>query len=462
MPSVQDLVQKYCGSSSNASSSSSNSSSAASSSSGSGSRASSVSIFENETNYNSVSDCIKALKQNELFGRAVEDASYRINDDLLNNEEWKVDYDVDGDGQAEDGVKLADAIALSCDSELDLYIQDALENVMKNHGCNLRDLFGTKNSVGLQELAKLGIKVDAVGDDANWQNRTYSFSLVDLSEVGDYNNDGVQDLNDTLAAMYGDEENGLEPMDLKVLEDANGKKGSFIFSDCLVPDGTSQGAELNLSSILDSLGYECLSKADFTENPQEYYDLIADVQAGLDANEYGASEHTVNNIYNKTLNISTAVRAVYTANGNAPGQWGKAMTYEENLERIAKCGLGSTGNINGGSSLYISKPTLGDDGYYYIGDEKVVDANGKAFKEGEEDELDAYLKEANEKEAEKAEAAQKEATKKEEEIEDRVNEIYNEAITQYKKEHGASALTKTVKHDILEEAQKQAEDELGK
>lgn len=456
MPSVQDLVQKYCGSSSSASSSSSSSNASSSSSGSSGSRSSSVSIFENETNYNSVSDCIKALKKNELFGRAVEDASYRIQDDLLNNEEWKVDYDVDGDGQAEDGVKLADAIALSCDSELDLYIQDALENVMKEHGCNLRDLFGTKNSVGLRELAKLGIKVDAVGDDSNWQNRTYSFSLVEIPEdIKAQGEDAV------LTAMYGDPENGIEPMDLKVLEDANGKKGSFIFSDCLVPDGTSQGAELNLSSILDSLGYECLSKADFANNPQEYYDLIADVQAGLDAGEYGASEHTVNNIYNKTLNISTAVRAVYTANGNAPGQWGKALTYEQNLERIAKCGLGSTGNINGGNSLYNSKPSLGDDGYYYVNGEKVVDENGNPFKAGDEEELEAYIAEVEKKEAEKAEAEQKEADKKLEEIEDRANEIYNEAIAQYKKEHGASALTKTVKHDILEEAQKQAEEELG-
>lgn len=444
MPSISDLVEKYCGSSASSSSSS------ASSSGNSGSRSSSVSIFENETNYSSVSDCINAFKQSELFGRAIEDGSYRIQNELLNNEEWKVDYDIDGDGEAEDGVKLADAIAASFDSELDLYIQDKLEEVMQNYGCNLRDLFGTKNSVGLRELAKFGIKVDAVGDDAYWQNRTYSFSLVEIpDDIKAQGEDAV------LTAMYGDEENGIEPMDLKILQDANGKKGSFIFADCLVPDGQAQGAELHLSSILDSLGYECLSRADFVDDPQAYYDLIASVEAGLENGEYGASEHNVNNLYNRTLNISTAVRAVYSSSGDAPGQWGSAMTYEENLERIAKFGLGGTGNINGGSSLYNSQPSLGNDGYYYINGEKLVDANGNPFKAGDEEEMNSYIKEMNQKAEKEAEE-----TKLEENIEERTEELYNEAVREYKKEHGASALTKTIKHDLMEEAKAQAEDEL--
>ena len=455
---IADIVKDHVASSGSSSGGSSSSSSSVSGGSGgsSGSRTSATSIFERENQYSSVSDCINAMKQNELFGARIVDASSRIQNDILNNDEWKVDMDLDGDGVAEDGVKLAEAIAASCDSELDLYIQDALEKVMKEHGVNLRDLFGTKNSVGIKELAKLGIKVDAVGDDSNWQNRTYAFSLVEIpDDIKAQGEDAV------LTAMYGDPENGIEPMDLKVLEDVNGKKGSFIFADCLVPDGNAQGAEINLSSILDSMGYECLSKADFMDNPQEYYDLLADVQAGLDAGEYGASEHNINNLYNKTLNISTAVRAVYTANGNAPGQWGKAITYEQNLERIAKCGLGSTGNINGGTSLYNSKPSLGDDGYYYIGDQKIVDENGNAFKAGDEDALEAYIAETNKKEAEKAEAEQKEAAELQEKLEDRTSEIYNEAVTQYKKEHGVSSLTKSVKHDIKQEAEKQAKEELN-
>ena len=454
---IADLVKQHVSSSGGSSGGSSSSSSSVSGGSGgsSGSRTSATSIFERENPYSSVSDCINAMKQNELFGSRIVDASHKIND-ILNNDKWKVDMDLDGDGVAEDGVKLVDAIAASCDSELDLYIQNALENVMKNHGCNLRDLFGTKNSVGLRELAKLGIKVDAVGDDSNWQNRTYAFSLVEIpDDIKAQGEDAV------LTAMYGDPENGIEPMDLKVLEDVNGKKGSFIFSDCLIPDGNASGAEINLSSILDTMGYECLTKADFMDNPQEYYDLLADVQAGLDAGEYGASEHNVNNLYNKTLNISTAVRAVYGVNANAPGQWGKAVTYEENLARIDKIGLGYAGNINGGTSLYNSKPTLGDDGYYYIGDQKVVDENGNAFKAGDEDALEAYIAETNQKEAEKAEAEQKATAELEEKLEDRTSEIYNEAITQYKKEHGASALTKSVKHDIRQEAEKQAKEEFN-
>ena len=456
---IADLVKQHVSNSGGSSSGASGSSSGGSSSSTSsysGSRSSSASIFERENQYSSVSECINAMKQNELFGARIVDASHRIQSDLLNNDEWKVDMDLDGDGVAEDGVKLADAIAASCDSELDLYIQDALENVMKNHGVNLRDLFGTKDSVGIRELAKLGIKVDAVGDDSHWQNRTYSFSLVAIpDDIKAQGEDAV------LTAMYGDPENGIEPMDLKILEDANGKKGSFIFADCLVPDGHAQGAEINLSSILDTMGYECLSKADFMNNPQEYYDLIADVQAGLDAGEYGASEHNINNLYNRTLNISTAVRAVFSSSGDAPGQWGKAMTYEENLARIEKFGLGGTGNINGGKSLYNSKPTLGNDGYYYVGDQKIVDENGNAFKAGDEDALEAYIAETNKKEAEKVEAEQKEATELADKIEDRASEIYNEAVTQYKKEHGVSSLTKSIKHDIRQEAEKQAKEEFN-
>ena len=467
MPSVNDLVQKYCGSQASSGSNGAGGSSGSSgtSSSYSGRRSSSTSIFERENQYNNVSDCINAMKGNELFGARIVDASHRIQKDLLENEEWKVDYDVDGDGVAEDGVKLADAIALSCDSELDLYIQDKLEEVMKNHGVNLRDLFGTKNSVGLRELAKFGIKVDAVGDDKDWQNRTYSFSLVEIpDDIKAQGEDAV------LTAMYGDPENGIEPMDLKILEDANGKKGSFIFADCLVPDGHAQGAEINLSSILDSMDYECLSKADFMDNPQEYYDLLADVQAGLDAGEYGASEHNINNLYNRTLNISTAVRAVFSSSGDAPGQWRsskwidgeskKILSFDDNLKVIEKFGLGGTGNINGGKSLYNSKPSLGNDGYYYVGDQKIVDENGNAFKAGDEDKLEAFIAETNKKESEKAEAEQKEATKLAEKIEDRTNEIYNAAVTQYKKENGVSSLTNSVKHEIRQEAEKQAKEEV--
>lgn len=466
---IADLVKQHVASSGGGAQSAGGSSSSggsSSTSSYSGSRSSSASIFENETQYSSVSDCINAMKKNELFGARIVDAASRIQKDLLENDEWKVDIDLDGDGVAEDGVNLAKAIASSCDSELDLYIQDALENVMKEHGVNLRDLFGTKNSVGIRELAKLGIKVDAVGDDKDWQNRTYSFSLVAIpDDIKAQGEDAV------LTAMYGDPENGIEPMDLKILEDANGKKGSFIFADCLVPDGHAQGAEINLSSILDTMGYECLSKADFMDNPQEYYDLIADVQAGLEAGEYGASEHNINNLYNRTLNISTAVRAVFSSSGDAPGQWRsskwidneskKVLSFEDNLKVIEKFGLGGTGNINGGKSLYNSKPSLGDDGYYYIGDQKIVDENGNAFKAGDEDALEAYIAETNQKEAEKAEAEQKATAELQEKVADRASEIYNEAITQYKKEHGASALTKSVKHDIRQEAEKQAKEEIN-
>ena len=122
-------------------------------------------------------------KYDKLFNRNIVDGYDRI-DEFLQNKEWLVTMDVDGDGQItgnEENVQIADAIALSFDSELDLYIQEKLEVVINNAGDqNLRNLFGTKDSIGVKQLALLGIRIDAVGNASSWQNRTYSFSLVEL------------------------------------------------------------------------------------------------------------------------------------------------------------------------------------------------------------------------------------------------------------------------------------------
>jgi hypothetical protein len=79
-----------------------------------------------------------------------------------------------------------------------------------------------------------------------------------------------------MAYVYGD--------NAEILEDAAGKKGSIIFADCLTSDGTAQGAEMNLSSILDQMGYECVSKADFMGQEQQYYDLLENIY-GIDWDE---------------------------------------------------------------------------------------------------------------------------------------------------------------------------------
>ena len=318
---------------------------------GNGGGSSSFSIFdmyeENELTFTNGTDAAKKLSAyDRLFGRSIVDGAGRI-DALLENDDWRVDMDVDGDGVIEDGVSIADAIALSCDSELDLYIQNELEKIIQKYGpeCNfnMRAMFGDKNSPALVELARLGIRADAVGDDSAWQNRTYAFSLVEpvLPE-------GVESIDE-----LSDEElyNAIYHKDAKVLEDANGGKGSFIFSDCLIPDGTANGAEINLASILDTMGYECISKADFVENPDEYFALMDEIGSMVANGEFDASS-TIADIYSEnTLDISTAVRAVYTANGNAygdyeDGYWGKAITFDENKALIERLGLGENCNSN--------------------------------------------------------------------------------------------------------------------
>ena len=356
----------------------SSSSSSSSQSSGGGSSYSSVSNsirsrFEgNESVFNSGWQAANGLaKYNSLFGRSIVDGAGKV-DALLENDDWRVDMDIDGDGIVDQNISIADAIAFSCDSELDLYIQSELEKVIEKYGpsCNynMRAMFGSPNSPALKELERLGIRADAVGDDEKWQNRTYAFSLVDTSEFGDENkarlnelaaknpNELTADEKAELEELENELHNILYDSDAKILQDEFGGKGSFIFSDCLIPDGTANGAEINLSSILDTLGYECISKADFVDDPDAYFELMDEIALQIEDGVYAPKDENANNtitaLYGeKTLDISTAVRAVYTANGHAYGKysdgyWGNndVVTFEENLARIEKFGLGSDGS----------------------------------------------------------------------------------------------------------------------
>ena len=76
---------------------------------------------------------------------------------------------------------------------------------------NLKGIFGDPNSPANIELARLGIRADAVGDHDVWQNRTYTFSLVDMSGLPEDATD-----EEILAHVYKE--------DAEILEDANGKK----------------------------------------------------------------------------------------------------------------------------------------------------------------------------------------------------------------------------------------------
>ena len=290
-----------------------------------------------ENQYTSAYDAAFDLQKNGngLFDRRVFDSIYDVKD-LTNNQEWRVDMrtDTNNDGVADENdelesTALVDAIAKSFDSELDLYIEAQLHNIIDTYGpsCNynLRAIFGSPNSPATVELAKLGIRADAVGDHDNWQNRTYAFSLVNM--------EGTENMTDEeiLAHVYSD--------DAEILQDAQGNKGSIIFADCLTADGVAQGAETNLSSILDQMGYECVSKADFIGNEDAYAELLVNVKAGLDNDLYAGSDSTINTMYGETITMAQGVCAVYDINGDAPGQWGSGnRTFEQTKAMVDKLG----------------------------------------------------------------------------------------------------------------------------
>jgi len=309
------------------------------------------------TGYKSAHDAANDLFRNSngLYDRRILDNARNIEKNLINNEEWRVDTrkDMNGDGKIDnndivnedlnndgkidendscESIALVDAIVDSFDSELDLYIEEQFNQIIEKYGpnCtyNLRAMFGSPNSPAIVELAKLGIRADAVGDHDVWQNRTYALSLVDMSDLPENATD-----EEILAHVYAD--------DAEILQDAQGNKGSIIFADCLTADGTAQGAEMNLSSMLDQLGYECVSKADYMGKEQEYQDLLQNIKAGLDNNLYKGSNATIEAVYGRTLTMSQAVCAVYGINGNAYGVEGwfcKARTFEQTQNAVEALG----------------------------------------------------------------------------------------------------------------------------
>ena len=75
-----------------------------------------------------------------------------------------------------------------------------------------------------------------------------------------------------------------------IIEDTMGNKASIIWGDWVIPDGFAQGAELNLSSMLDLMGYECISKADFIGHDAEYQQLLSTVESEM--NKLDAGQQT--------------------------------------------------------------------------------------------------------------------------------------------------------------------------
>ena len=278
--------------------------------------------YQDSTNI-SASEAISRMKQSSLYDESVGcyfDRMSRAAEGLKSNESWRISMDTDGDGQTE-SVALADAIASSFDSELDLFIEEKVEEVIKKYGhCSKQYL----SEAALKELASYGIRVDAVGDDDKTTNRAYAFSLVEVPS---------EHKDDAYNWMYNTEEG----KNAKVLEDANGKKGSYIFADCLIPDGYAQGAELNLSSILDQMGYDCVSKADFIGRESDYTKLMSELETRLSNGEYKGGQ-SINDLYGNRKDILTAVSNLWGGHGSAPGvgNYGGTSSAAENLAEKAE------------------------------------------------------------------------------------------------------------------------------
>ena len=229
-------------------------------------------------------------------------------ENLVKNEDWRISKDKDGDGSIE-SVALADTIAASFDSELDLYIQDIIRDVMAKYGSCSKSYLGKK---ARKELAAKGIRVDSVGDgteeDGSITNRVYSFSLVEQPE----NADKIS-IDELYEAVYSD--------DAKIVEDANGKKANYLFADCLIPDGFAQGAEVHLSSILDQMGYDCISKSDFIGREDEYMTLMGEIENYVQSGAAKGSI-TIDELYGNTKEIGLSVKNLWGGSGAAPGQFG--------------------------------------------------------------------------------------------------------------------------------------------
>ena len=188
---------------------------------------------------------------------------------LINNDDGSKGKITYADGTS---VDLAKGIADSFDSVLDLYIQREVEKIAGNGGGgNIKEDFLTKENI--EKLRQKNIVVKSVQLDNLKGGHAFSFSLVD--------------------------DNG------NIMQDENGNLGSCIFADCLNPDGYMQNCEMNFPNILDQLGYECLTKADFKGTDAEYQQMLNEIEQQIATGAF-KGETALTSIFNKELDFKPA------------------------------------------------------------------------------------------------------------------------------------------------------------
>ena len=260
----------------------------------------------------SAKDAFAALTEAGILNEKYYDRMVCATEKLVQNADWMISM-ADENGNISD-VALADAVAASFDSELDLYIQDIVGEVMAKYGTCSK---GYLSDQARAELAAKGIRVDSVGqgDEENGSNtnRVYSFSLIELPS-----NFESMSAAEQMEFVYSD--------DAKIVEDKAGNKGSYLFADALIPDGYAQNAEINMSSILDTMGYDCISKADFIGangkfDEAEYKAMLAEVGEMVNSGELKGSDK-ITEIYGNTREITSSIKRLWGGDGSAPGQHG--------------------------------------------------------------------------------------------------------------------------------------------
>ena len=241
---------------------------------------------------------------------------------IVENTDWKIN--VNGEDKS-----LVDAIVDSYDSELDLYIDAQVKKIIAEDGARgattALENYGFLSEEALKKLADLGIRADAIGDaDGNFTNRVYAFSLVDTSECPK----GM----DKYEWMYNTEEGKKA----KVLKDDADNEGSIILSDCVIPDGYYQGAEVEFSSILDLMGADMLTKADFIGREDEYEALIVEIENRLNDGGYSAGK-SMDDLYgNRKGTQQSRYDLFHGGAGYLPGIWGSTPGAANSAEGMAE------------------------------------------------------------------------------------------------------------------------------
>ena len=185
------------------------------------------------------------------------------------------------------------------------------------------------------------------------------------------------------------------------MKDSNGKKGSCIFADCLVPDGSAQKCEINLASILDQMGYDCISKADFIGKENDYMELISKVENNINNGSYhelnkGQQAQTITDTYGTVNSVRKALNTLWKH--DTAGKGGSKFAH----------GLGD------GSDAYVSNN---------FGDSSSSDVSNGSLQDETKQENKLNMEEKT-----KAEEQAKEKDENKDKEENKNNEKYDKAI----------------------------------